>query len=670
MTRIAMTRFSGMAPKVASRKLATEQASRVRNCKLWSGDLRSIRQPLPIYVPTLAGTKQSLFKLAGSWLSWLTDVDVAEAPIAEDTTNRIYYTGDLCPKVTNETLALVGAGTNYPLDNYQLGVPAPETAPTIGHTGGTGSDTTRSYLYTYVTQWGEESAPGPSAEYTAPEDATWNLTAMDVAPINAGSIIAATYSAGVVTIEVSAKHLIRTGETIDHAGVGGMTDLNGRFVATRIDATHYSVVLTTVQTYTSGGTWTREANLNVASMTKRIYRTVSGLFKYIDEIPASTTIYNDTTADSDAGEELPSTDWDMPPINMKGLLVLPNGIMAGFVDKQLCLSVPNVPYAFPVIYRKIVDTEIVGIKDWGQSIIIGTKGKPYRVIGTHPETMSMARIELEQSCLSKRSMVALQNGVAYASPDGIVMVGAAGVGVVTESLLRKNEWSKYNPSSMIAAQYDDRYYAFYSDAGDNSNESGVVIFDPEEASAHFTLGETKATAVYVDREDDSFYYINDGHIMQWDAGGAEFVSNFLSKIFILPKPVAMKAAKFHIERDTDVTQAEIDAAIAAGIVIIETDLASGALSSDGTFSGSQVNEYTVGGGPYLDLANQLGTPSSLTFKIYGNGELIFTKIVEDEKAFRINMDELYDTLQFEFTTNQVRVADFVIAETMSELART
>lgn len=669
MTGLAITRFSGMAPKISDRKLGSGQASMVRNCELWSQDMRAIRLPLPVYVPTNPGDLQSFYQLDGKWLAWTSDVDVIETPIAQDTTNRIYYTGDLSPKATDKTLALVGVGTNYPLDYYQLGVPAPENAPTVTpDASGTGAADTRSYLYTYVTQWGEEGAPSPSTEATGKVDDTWNIAAMDDAPLNNGTITGATHSAGVVTVTVSANHLLRTGETVDHASVGGMTDLNGRFVVTRLSPTTYSVNLTTSQTYTSGGTWAREANLNVSNMTKRIYRTVSGTFKFVAEIAAATTSYADTVLDTDTGEALPSTDWDMPPIDMKNIITLPNGILAGFTGKELCLSEPNQPYAWPEIYRKVVDFDIVGIRDWGQSIVIGTKGKPYRLTGTHPQTMSMQRIEREQSCLSKRSMVALQNGVAYASPDGIVMFGASGIRVTTELILRKEEWSNYNPASMISAQYDDRYYAFYTGGGEMNNESGLIVYDPEEANASFTTGESKADGVYVDKEKDNLYFIDGNHIMQWDAGGAEFVGNFLTKRFTMPKPVALRAAKFHLDVGTDITQTELDAAIAAGISAIEADIASGALLNNGNFGGFSVNQYTVGGGPYLDLANKLGTPSSLTFKVYGEGKLLFTRSVEDEEAFRLDIPDLYDTYQFEITVNQIRVSDFVIAETMSEIA--
>lgn len=668
MTGIAIKEFSGMAPKIASRKINPGQAQYCLNAELWSKDFRAVRQPLIVNVPSKDGTKKSIYPLNGQWLSWLNEVDVVEAPIASDMTGRIYYTGDNIPKTTNNALATVGVGTGYPLDEYQLGVPAPETAPTLNATGGVGSATTRSYVYTFVTQWGEESAPSPITELTGKDDDTWNVTAMDVAPLNTGGIIGAVHSAGVVTVTCSAKHLLRTDEMTDIAGAVGMTDLNDRFVVTRIDEITFSVALTTAQTYTSGGTWSREANLNVTDMTKRIYRTLVNTFKYVDEIPAATTSYADTTADTDLGEDIPSVDWEMPPVGLTGLITLPNGVMAGFVNNELCLSEPNIPYAWPITYRKNTDWTIVAIKDWGQSIVIGTTGKPYRVTGTHPDVMTMSRINIRQACASSRGMVTLENGVAYPSPDGLVYIGSNTVAVITEHLLRKDEWDQFNPSSLISFQWDDRYYGFYTNGGASGTETGCVIFDPEEENANLTLSESQATGGYVNLIDDAFYFIEDGHIKQWSAGGADFTANFKSKKFITPRPVALKAARFHLEQLSNITQTDFDAALAAGFDAIAQDISNGTLFDTGAFAGATVGMYTVAGGPYLDVVNALGKPAFVTFSLYIDGVLAFTRNVDTEDAFRLPGNVLSDNYEFEFSASQVSISDFVCAETMSELA--
>lgn len=66
----------------------------------------------------------------------------------------------------------------------------------------------------------------------------------------------ATHSAGVVTVQTDSSGGLSPGDRIFIEDVVGMTDLNAEFsVNTVPDGTHFTVVLTTAQSYTSGGKW-------------------------------------------------------------------------------------------------------------------------------------------------------------------------------------------------------------------------------------------------------------------------------------------------------------------------------------------------------------------------------------------------------------------------------
>ncbi len=73
-------------------------------------------------------------------------------------------------------------------------------------------------------------------------------------------------------------------------------------------------------------------------MNKRIYRsltTSSGTeFHYLATVTADTTVYSDTAADNNLGEVLPSASWAMPPADLKGIIILANGIACGFRWKR------------------------------------------------------------------------------------------------------------------------------------------------------------------------------------------------------------------------------------------------------------------------------------------------------------------------------------------------
>lgn len=170
--KISIGSFKGMAPKVAPNLLPDEAAQVATNVRVTSGSLKALNTPSKASNTIVAAAKSiySLGPSGGSYiLSWATDTDVARSPIS-DSEYRIYYTNGAAPKKTNLTLAS-GAGVGpFPVAEYEWGVPAPTTAPTLANTTGSVPAATYVYVFTYVTQFGttllEESAPSPSATTT------------------------------------------------------------------------------------------------------------------------------------------------------------------------------------------------------------------------------------------------------------------------------------------------------------------------------------------------------------------------------------------------------------------------------------------------------------------------------------------------------------------------
>jgi len=159
-----------------------------RNQKPGRGDLRPWRQP--VAVAAVPAGRQTIYRLGRDvdsdslyWLSWDTVVHAVRGFDPEDTTERTYYSGDGAPKVTDNTIAL--ASTPYPTANRPLGIPAPATPLVVTTDTGTWSGLTQSYfyVYTFVNDWGWESAPSPvSLLNERPSDATTTLTAFAAVP--------------------------------------------------------------------------------------------------------------------------------------------------------------------------------------------------------------------------------------------------------------------------------------------------------------------------------------------------------------------------------------------------------------------------------------------------------------------------------------------------------
>lgn len=202
---------------------------------------------------------------------------------------------------------------------------------------------------------------------------------------------------------------------------------------------------------------------------KRIYRAVSGatgdVFLLVAEIDLGTADYVDTLGDDEIGPDvLESEEWDLPPADLQGIIVLPNGMLAGFRRNQLCVCVPSRPHAWRVRDRLTTDTDIVAICNLDNTIVIGTKSFVYTATGNAGESYSMSKPGAAQACVAKLSMTYLEGvGVVFASPDGVqACAGSAGaVRNITEGIYTKKQWEALNPESLVAAVHDNVLHCWY-----------------------------------------------------------------------------------------------------------------------------------------------------------------------------------------------------------------
>ncbi len=143
--KLAITGFSGEQPRVLPTMLPDAGAREAWNIRLDDGGLTPTRKPKA--VASVTAGHQTIYRHGSTWLSRAGLVHFAPGPVAQD---RLYYTGDGAPKMRV-------ASTVYP-----LALPAPTAALTATPSGsGTGDVFTRLYVYTWVTDFGEESEPCP-----------------------------------------------------------------------------------------------------------------------------------------------------------------------------------------------------------------------------------------------------------------------------------------------------------------------------------------------------------------------------------------------------------------------------------------------------------------------------------------------------------------------------
>lgn len=151
MTIIKVGGFSGEVPRLVPRLLPENGSQYAENARLDTGGLAPYRKPKFIHTITglSAGQVKTIHRHEGVWRAWDKAVYVAPGPVAAD---RLYVMGDGVPK-------MVAGGVSYP-----LAIPSPSAALTAAASGtGTGDVFTRVYVYTNVTDFGEETAPSPAS---------------------------------------------------------------------------------------------------------------------------------------------------------------------------------------------------------------------------------------------------------------------------------------------------------------------------------------------------------------------------------------------------------------------------------------------------------------------------------------------------------------------------
>ena len=323
---------------------------------------------------------------------------------------------------------------------------------------------TRFYIVTYVNDWGEESAPSPPTELLNVDQ--YSSVTVGIAPFPAG------------------RNLV--GWRIYRSN-SGSADTAFQAVA---DADPAKAVLS------------------------------DGGFDYFRmALPA----YLDGKKGAELGEVCPTLTWLEPPYRMqsgsalqpipakgndpylRGLVGMPNGVMAGFIDNFVAFCDPYHPYAWPVEYQIPLKYPIVGLGVFGQSLFVGTAANPSIISGSDSASMSEQVLDDAQACLSARSIVSMEGGVLYASPDGICFASGNGVQVITSALFAREDWQALTPSSIMAAAHEGIYYFWFSGTYGGMT-GGCLALDT--VAKKLARVDISASSVFTDSLTDAVFYVS------------------------------------------------------------------------------------------------------------------------------------------------------------------
>lgn len=497
---MAVIRFNPVGtitPKIDSTQLQPGVPSAALNNNSASAALTTFKDPLQGSLMTKSGALRSIFEIDGYWIPWVPEVDVVRGEVA-DTDPRFFYTGDSYPKQAKLSEAVAGGDpSTYPVTVERLGVPAPSAAPVIeiqGTADDSLDDVDVSYYYTYVTLWGEESAPGPATAVTTIPGGKY--TRLNDFKINE-----------VTDTQVDVIRVYRIA-----VGSGGSAEY--QLVKVRPVSNDQEAVYDVTRSQITSDT----------------------VFVYDSDSAVTPTGLN-----QELGEVCPTEDWDQPDDDLANLVQFQNGILAGSVGNEVCISEPLIPYAWPVSYRKTLNDDVVGLGVYGEALIALTDSYPYVIQGTAPERMTLKKLPYKAACLSRRGIVSTRTGVVYPGPDGMMLATPTGLVNLTDRIFTREQWNAgvSGPggalSDIVAAYYDGEYYAFFEGtsygfklAQDTNSGVSLIKFKVDDDLAVYDLHvePTENALHFLAQYQSGSYYI-----YEWDAGASSLSYSFTSKKF-------------------------------------------------------------------------------------------------------------------------------------------
>ena len=306
--------------------------------------------------------------------------------------------------------------------------------------------------------------------------------------------------------------------------------------------------------------------------TIRVYRTdEDGVFRVLTNITSAGNTgspFTDSTPDSGLGEEVPSTDWDEPPADLKGIIHAGNGIIAGFAGKTLYFTERYLPHAWVEKYELTTNYNIVALANLPDGILVLTEGKPSIATGNDPAGMTLAELDFPQSCISARGVVEMGDSVIYPSPDGMIELSSSGGRNLTEMVFSRDQWSEYDFAADDELQgflWEGQYLGFAktSETVNGFARSVGFIIDPRGQSSKFSWLEAyyndgvnegrdwgRIAAGFSDLKSDTLYLVSNTSstdVLKWADGTKMMEAWVKTPVFYTPRPVNFGAVRINSE---------------------------------------------------------------------------------------------------------------------------
>lgn len=574
MAGVKINVFSGLRPRMPESLLPEGAATLAENCDFAYGELRNTKAGF--LVGTMSNSPKSVYTDDGlSFYTWTVDVNAVRSPLAKDTYNRLYYTGDGGPKVADRTG--VGLAGGPPASSYLVGVLRPTVAPVLAASAVRTVDaTTCTLAFRFHWEYGgvryQEQAIAPtalgqnryqftpSARVAGTPDQAYVVLRMTATWLSDGTQVFDLYSTNSALDDSQVAYTLSLSQD---SGASTYTATMKADIDDPATQETRAYVYTYVNTYGEEGppsppskitasllqdigvTVTRDAIGSYAPIKEiRVYRTPTGStmadYFYVGSIQVlgqvgTTFAFTDNVDEALLDETLASTNDYPPPVDLVGLMALPNGILCGWRGNELWFSEAYRPWAWPPAYVKPLPHAIVGGIEHGSGAVITTTGKPYLVSGVSPDAMTTAKLNVDQAGVSKWSIAVVDGACMYASHDGLVVLNGGSASLMaSQRFFTREVWRQRvgaGLSGMRFSVWDGRLIVFHATG---AFTPFMIRMDEADGTMTDLPGFTAACA-FVSQLSDQCYYANGTGLYQFN-GGAGQTAVWQSREVVLPRP--------------------------------------------------------------------------------------------------------------------------------------
>lgn len=378
-----LEQFGGIIPRLPWHKLPKTNATIAHDVKLHNGKLEPWRERRAVST----AVQDAVCVYYHGCCSYTFDKCVYLTEYVTDY-SRVYMTGRMpYPEVATFS-------DNCSLQAYRLGVPNPAYAPKVSGTYSESRATdSRSYVYTYVNVFGEESGPSPVSEHVSVSDGS---------SVTVSGFSAPDTTYGVVSINIYRTATVwRSGNDKEHT-----------------EATE---------------------------------------FLFVGTVPISASSYTDTIKIKYLGHALETEDNREPPADMRQIIYIRGtGVLAGCCGNTIHFATAYQPYNWPAENDLTLPYNIVNIQSLGSVLFVSTDGYPYVIDGAQNCKPLQCRQVTEVftplpdiSCGHVNSSVITPFGMVYSSRDGLVLVNQNGTyQLITTAWFSSDDWVKIRPDTV------------------------------------------------------------------------------------------------------------------------------------------------------------------------------------------------------------------------------